>query len=192
MNDEQWKEVSGSPRHYVSNLGRVANELRGPGSWRIMKASKNNVGYLGLSIPVGGRRKFLFVHRLVAFAFLAPQPTPTHEVNHKDGEKTNNRASNLQWMTRRENQLHRFAVLGQHTGKGETAPNAKLTETQAREILSRRERGESGRAIAADYGISTPVVYSIALGITWKHLTAEKRRGAEVVIGNESVETPIL
>lgn len=127
-------------------------------------------------MPQNGAYKSAFAHRLVAFAFLPPPPTPKHEVNHKDGDKENNAASNLQWMTRRENQIHRFTVLGQYTGEGETAPNAKLTEAQAREILARRKAGEMGKTIAADYNISVSVVYDIARGVTWRHLTTGKRR----------------
>ncbi len=170
MRKEQWKEVAGSPGYYVSSLGRVVSQLRGPDSRRILKASPNNVGYLCVKVPVDGKHKTGLVHRLVAFAFLPPQPTPKHEVNHRDGNKLNNAPSNLQWMTRRENQLHRFAVLGQYTGEGETAPNAKLSEAQAREILARRRAGEKGKDIAPDYGISVSVVYSIASGLTWKHI----------------------
>jgi hypothetical protein len=171
MRKEQWKDVAGSPGYYVSSHGRVASQLRGPDSWRLLKACPNNVGYLSVKVPVNGDHKTAFVHRLVAFAFLPPQPTPKHEANHKDGNKLNNIPANLQWMTRRENQLHRFAVLGQYTGEGETAPNAKLTEAQARDVIARRKAGEKGAVIAADLGISTSVVYSIARGVTWKHLT---------------------
>lgn len=176
MKNEQWREVVGSPCYFVSSAGRVANKLRGPGSWRLLRPGPNNVGYLMVKVPVNGKHKTAFVHRLVAFAFLPPQPTPKHEVNHRDGNKLNNVPSNLQWMTRRENQLHRFSVLGQYTGEGETAPNAKLTEAQALDVIARRRAGEKGATIAADLGISTSVVYSIATGRTWKHLTTGERR----------------
>ena len=95
MRKEQWKDVAGSPGYHVSSHGRVASQLRGPGSWRLLKACPNNVGYLSVKVPVNGDHKTAFVHRLVAFAFLPPQPTPKHEVNHKDGNKLNNAWVNL-------------------------------------------------------------------------------------------------
>ena len=63
MRKEQWKDVAGSPGYHVSSHGRVASQLRGPGSWRLLKACPNNVGYLSVKVPVNGDHKTAFVHR---------------------------------------------------------------------------------------------------------------------------------
>lgn len=67
---------------------------------------KNGIGYLYLALPIDGKFKQQLVHRLICRAFHGEPPTPKHEVNHIDGNKHNNRISNLQWVTRLENMQH--------------------------------------------------------------------------------------
>ena len=67
-------------------------------------------GYFHTSLMSGGRKRDELVHRLVAFSFLGPPPTPKHTcVNHKDGNKSNNALENLEWTTQAENMKHYFA-----------------------------------------------------------------------------------
>lgn len=68
---------------------------------------KRFTGYLGK----GKKRAFYYVHRAVAELFLPPQPTPNHQIDHKDGNKLNNHFTNLEWVTRTEN-TRRAYVLG--------------------------------------------------------------------------------
>lgn len=76
---------------------------------RMMKITKGRYAYVGLS-QVG--QKNHYVHRLVAEAFLK-NPDNKPEVNHKNGNRLDNRAINLEWVTAKENCKHRFEVLGQ-------------------------------------------------------------------------------
>lgn len=72
------------------------------------KLKPNRVGdYLGVNI----NGKVRTIHRIVAQAFI-PNPDNKPHVNHKDGNKHNNHADNLEWCTRSENQLHAYRVLG--------------------------------------------------------------------------------
>ncbi len=113
MMQEEWKVVPGyDGRYEVSSLGRIrsyANARWGnrPNA-KIMKVKQIPVGYLQVNLckPKGGGKAVSgLIHRLVAEAFI-PNPDNLPVVNHKDGNKTNNRADNLEWVTASENSFH--------------------------------------------------------------------------------------
>ena len=72
---------------------------------RFKTASLQRSGYLTIGIKKGGKRKAVSVHRLVALAWV-PNPERYPQVNHKDGRKTSNHASNLEWCTNQQNGQH--------------------------------------------------------------------------------------
>lgn len=74
---------------------------------KIRRTHKNSSGYESLTLG----NKLYLVHRIVAEAFI-PNPENKLFVNHLDGNKFNNHVSNLQWVTKRENELHSIHVLG--------------------------------------------------------------------------------
>src|SRR5215475_11689708 len=100
--NEEWREVKEFPDYEVSNLGRVRRVI-------YKKFYLNDWDYPVIDICTGGRRgrkkKQLTIHRLVALAFI-DNPDNLPEVNHKDGNKMNFAADNLEWMTRLENRRH--------------------------------------------------------------------------------------
>ena len=88
----------------VSSLGRL--RLRGG---RISKGSETAEGYFVTCLPCLQQRR-VFVHRLVAAAFLGDPPSPEHtHINHKDGDKRNNNVDNLEYVTPAENKAHYHA-----------------------------------------------------------------------------------
>ena len=98
---ETWKAIAGYEGLYqVSNLGRVKSLWYG--KEKILKPGKNTWGYLLVSLCKDGHTKQTYVHRLVSEAFI-PNPNNLETVNHKDEVKTNNVASNLEWMSREDN-----------------------------------------------------------------------------------------
>ena len=77
---------------------------------KYLKPIMTNCGYLQVRLWYENQCHHKSVHRLVAEAFIE-NPYKKEQVNHKDGIKTNNNAENLEWVTRSENQLHRYNVL---------------------------------------------------------------------------------
>lgn len=92
----------------VSDTGRVFSLKFG--KRRKIAAGLSSSGYLSVVLQNSAKRRSLTVHRLVAFAFLE-NPEMKATVNHKDGVKTNNHVSNLEWNTQSENMRHAYRVL---------------------------------------------------------------------------------
>lgn len=159
----EWKEIS--PDYVVSSDGVVMS--RKLGGLRALKPGHNSRGYPFVQIYVGGAKRIRPIHQLVAEAFLGPRPTPAHEVNHKDGVRSNNRDHNLEWVTKSEQQRHRFDILKHGALRGEACSWAKVTEAGVREMRQRCAAGESQRAIAADYGIHPATLNNIVQRQTW-------------------------
>lgn len=121
---EEWKDIKGFEGFYkVSNLGRVKSLSRVVNTYkgtkrngeRILKPKRKLMknSYLTVCMSRKGMITTAQVHVLVADAFL-PKPNCKVEVNHKNGIKSDNRAENLEWVTRKQNILHSARVLGQH------------------------------------------------------------------------------
>lgn len=103
-----WRPIQGHPDYEVSIDGRVRRSSSGKGAkaGHILAPHTTADGYLRIGLRHDGRHCNHRIHRLVAVAFLGPPPSNRHQVNHKDGDKTNNQANNLEWTTCRENILH--------------------------------------------------------------------------------------
>ena len=101
---ETWKAIADYEGIYeVSDLGRVKSLCYG--RERILKLADDRRGYFSVQLCKDGKRKTMLVHRLVAEAFIQ-NPNNLETVNHKDEDKTNNVASNLEWMTRADNKRY--------------------------------------------------------------------------------------
>ncbi len=135
-----------STKYQVSNFGRIRNKDTGHVNTHYVK---NRVGYIRAELFDGdGNKKRYFIHRLVASAFI-PNNDPENkiQVNHKDGDRTNNRADNLEWVTRSENMQHCFHVtkrkigFGYGFGKSNNTWNKGLKLKELRpEIIEKRKK----------------------------------------------------
>lgn len=101
MKSEIWRECKEFPSYEVSSEGKI----RSKSHKKNLKPWPSN-GYMYVSISLKKTRITKLVHRLVAKEFV--DGNHSLEVNHKDGNKSNNHPSNLEWVTVRENKLHAY------------------------------------------------------------------------------------
>jgi hypothetical protein len=110
---EIWKDIKDYEGHYqVSNLGNIKSLQRVDSIGRnvnekVLKFKINRYGYYNVELYNRGKSKTLKVHRLVANAFLE-KDNKRLEVNHIDGDKSNNSVNNLEWCNRSENIRHSY------------------------------------------------------------------------------------
>lgn len=98
-----WKSVQECPKYEVNQFGEIRHIYRK----QILKPRYNKGGYGYVSFKIEGHNKNFAIHRIVANAFI-PNPENKPEVNHKDGDTTNNKADNLEWVTSSENKIHAY------------------------------------------------------------------------------------
>jgi len=116
--------------------------------------------YFALKTP-----KNLYVHRLVAMAYLGT-PKEGLEVNHKDGDKHNNKPENLEWVTKSENMLHAARNGLLNIKRGEDSHSAKLTQKEVDKI--RKMKGlKTYRNIAVLFGVKYSTIAHIMRGSRW-------------------------
>ena len=164
---ERWLPVVGWEELYqASNQGRVL-------SVRTMWPMRPNVhqGYRRVQFYRNGKPSGHKVARLVAKAFV-PNPDGKPNVNHKNGQKADDRASNLEWVTKAENIQHAFDTGLQQPVRtyGERHGRTKLTTAQVIEMRKRRLAGEKTTALARAFNTTTTCVSHICTGQTWKHI----------------------
>jgi hypothetical protein len=169
VNEELVWVPSFENEYAITNKGKVFSFI----NYRMGKQLKifDVQGYLKVSLinhKSGSRRYFL--HRLLAKAFL-PNPNNYPCVNHKNGIKTDNSLTNLEWCTVKHNNAHAIAT-GLHPGvQGEANITSKLTEQQVIEIRDLyHKQSMKQRDIAKLYNMSQTAIKDITKGKIWKHV----------------------
>lgn len=165
MSSEHWRPIPGYEPYEASPDGFI----RGLKGCRTLTPVLTQYGYHQVSLCVRGKKYSRLVHRLVAYAFIGPQPSPEHDVLHWDGNKTNNKLSNLRWGTPKDNNAdqvrHGTRIVGSRVGV------SKLTEKQVQAIRDMWNYGKLGQnEIAEKMGVHRRTVNSIVRGVTWKHV----------------------
>lgn len=94
-----WKNISGFENYEISDTGIIKSKDK------LLKFGNNGNGYLFVHLSKNGSVNRFYVHRLVASTFI-PNPENKGIVNHKDGNKSNNCVSNLEWCSQKENIQH--------------------------------------------------------------------------------------
>jgi hypothetical protein len=166
---EEWRAIDGYPDYQVSNEGRVRRTtLRTCGRIGHILRPGLRSGYPSVDFCCRGKRRSHLVHHLVAAAFLGPCPDG-HEVNHVNGDKTQNQAANLEYTTRSSNQLHAYRM-GLQDARGEKNGHAKLTRELVIEIraFAAQPNRPSYPHIAKMFNVSESNIRAIVTGRTWK------------------------
>lgn len=145
---EIWKPIPEYESYEASSYGRVRSLNKSVKSGlrnqtevirhsRVLKPNLKRDGYLHLTLSERNKQTYSNVHRLIAKAHL-PNDDNLPQVNHKNGNKTDNRSINLEWVTASSNHLHRFRELGQ---RPTLSKRIKCIET-AQEFISSYQAAE--------------------------------------------------
>jgi glucan-binding YG repeat protein len=178
---EQWKDIPGYEGYYqISSKGKVrsldrvlsedsmgrSNRVKG----RPMKIRLDKKGYCTVGVSKDSVKKHLKVHRLVAQAFIS-NPHNKPQVNHINGDKTDNRVENLEWCTQRENNIHALKEGLRVSEKGEKHGQAKLKEEQVIEIRKlAKDAQRTQQSIADEFNVSRRLVGMITNRQIWTHI----------------------
>ncbi len=172
---EQWKLIDGFEDYEVSNLGRIKSYKNNEEN--ILSLNFNNTGY-GYATLYGDDRVQFRIHRLVAEAFI-PNPNNKPQVNHLDGDKTNNRVDNLEWCTHKENIKHAienglfkgFLNLDGHIMRGELHKDTKFSKEDVLYIRDLYKNTDINQYEIADlYGVAQSTIERIVNRKNWKHI----------------------
>jgi hypothetical protein len=164
---EEWLPVVGWEGYYeVSNLGRARSvpRLSSHGHWitgTILRQQINPRGYFTVHLSKDNRTRTLRVHLLVAYAFIGPRPLGK-SLDHVDGNKLNNHAANLEYVTHLENCQRAMALGNWHRlPPGEDNPSSKLSDAQVNEIRRLHTEGITQRKLSVLFKISNQHVSRI-------------------------------
>jgi len=169
MSKNNLKPVKGYEEQYsVTTTGDVWSHYWN--KWfKIQTHSKSGYNYVSLYDKQKNRRFCKLVHRLVAETYLNPQDL-TLQVNHIDGNKSNNCLSNLEFVTASRNHYHAFEIGLRYGMKEENNPAAKLNREDIINIRNKVQRGVIQKQIAKEYNIAQTTISAIKRRIIWSNL----------------------
>lgn len=156
--------------YFVNEIGEVITyNWRNTGRRAVLKPAIDKRGYSRVGLVVDGRLITKKVHRLIAEVFI-PNTENKPQVNHVDGNKSNNRVDNLEWVTQSENKRHSF-LLGLEDNNGSNNPFSKLNESDVIEIRRAYDSKEmSNRELSNKYSVHISTIRKIGRRKVWKHI----------------------
>lgn len=157
--------IEGSDNYLAREDGKIIGK-----TGTVLKENTTTGGYLCVSVKIDGKFVTKRVHRLIAETFL-DNPLNLPEINHKDGDKTNNAVSNLEWVTSSENKRHSVDVLGNN--RGEDHHYATITEDLVHTVCKLLCSGYQNKFISDKTGVSRDIVLKIRKGRNWKHISKD-------------------
>lgn len=132
---------------------------------------KNSDGYMDITVGPNNFRTTRKVHRLVAEAFIGPQPDESYEINHKDRNRANNDVSNLEWVTHVDNVKSIPYEVGSAARSGSNNGRATVNEQIVSKIRDLYEKENMKISeISSKYNIPYSTVFNIVKYKTWKNI----------------------
>jgi hypothetical protein len=170
--NEEWKVIPSFPVYEASSLGRIR---RIPGTYThgshsvksCLKLILDQDGYKFFTASIGGVGYPLRVHRAVAEAFIGPKPEGK-EVNHIDSNKINNRPTNLEYLTPRENLDHKYRM--GRCARGEKNGAARWTEDDVRRARELARSGMPHNKISDLLGMPSTTLHQAIHGLKWAYI----------------------
>lgn len=167
----KWKYVSGLGNKYKIYFdGRVESVEFGKHKKppQFLRPYITKKGYLRICIGPRNNRKSFCIHRLIGEYFI-PNIKRLPEINHKDGNKLNNEISNLEWVTRIENEKHAWRNGLKKPMCGERHSQAKLTWTKVLKIRKLWNSGGYTQArLGKFFGVNDNTIHNVVNYKTWK------------------------
>lgn len=173
-----WKEYNYKGSLYlVDEKGTIISKATN----KIIQPRKNYDGYLVVTLGSSKSRNrpqtrsTAFVHKIVALCFVPnPNPNVLTEINHKDFNRENCCAENLEWVSHRDNVYYSIDSkrywFQTHSCEGQNNFNAKLTKTQVKEIRKKAKSGISTYRLAKEYNRGWTTIKHIIDYDTWKNI----------------------
>jgi SPBc2 prophage-derived putative HNH homing endonuclease yosQ len=196
---EEYKTLPWAKNYKVSNTGKVFSfakiklgiELKPViiKNKRAMSLGKDLYPYVSISDNNKKIRNYN-IHRLVAETFI-PNPENKPMVNHIDGDKTNNRVNNLEWVTPKENIQHAVKEGLMNPPIGERCASSKYKESQVLEAIKLLSEGKPNCEVAKLTGINDRAVSDIRNKKRWGYLwDTDQTKGLTIPDGNNGQYKP--
>jgi hypothetical protein len=167
---EEWKAIEQAPNYAVSNFGNIKRAERGRRTRPGLPRSQWEVrGYKYITLHIDGKNRGFQVHRLVAAAFIGKSDL---QVNHINGNKSDNRVQNLEYVTGKQNQQHSKNILKTFQ-MGERHHKAKLTEKDIVRIFTLHFAGASLSELGKIFNCTAVNIGYILHRKAWAHVPIE-------------------
>lgn len=168
---EIWKDVVGyEGRYEISSLGSVKSlNYNKTGKPKLLAKIFHHSGYLCTCLNRGGKVKWIYVHRLVAIAFI-PNPNGYDQVNHINSNKSDPRLENLEWCNQSQNRRHAQDAGFVFIPKGQEKWQAKLKDSDIPKIRNLSLSGLDYPTIAKMFNVSRQAIGFVVTRKTWSHI----------------------
>jgi len=161
---ELWKIINEFPDYAVSNMGRIKRikNRRTSKVGKILKLQNNSCGYKQINLYLNGKMHTKYIHLLVLKTFDGVDSYKPF-CNHDDGDKTNNKLDNLEWVTQSENEKHAYKI-----GLKKPVINSKLSLNEVNEIRKLlSENNYTQKTISKMFNVSHQLISLIKLNKIW-------------------------
>lgn len=175
---ETWRDISGYEKYEVSNTGKVRSKARdiidsrgrnGHRKGKLLSQATCRKGYKFVVLyDANLKSKTVKVHRLVAAAFI-DNLFDLPQVNHKDGNKSNNHADNLEWCTNQENIIHAYQRNLISLARGQKHHRSKLSDEEVEWIRKNCIKGDQEfgtHALGRRFGVANITISRIVNGLS--------------------------